>query len=349
MKNARGICPTCLRERGLTPQRQAITAHKVDGVACEGSGSQPSEITRLADADYTATCPACHYVVRLYGGRRLAAHNTKGKPCEMSGADLRAEVLPEPSETPPESNQLDFPPLETNTDSQATCPTCQTTVSRQWGRLAEHDANGKRCSMSGADLRDGLFLKPPGTAHESGQPNPGSTSASRQPTHRDWVVFTAISLLVLGALGSCVVGNNHDASRMDRAVAYTCQVWVKAAKEHPGELSVMAPDSTGLDQSEIDKRVEAQCGDSKRAWEDWAASQSTAPSPTTESPSAATSPDQADCEQRIAAMMGLAIDEQSKADNIDSIRIDCNMPPLQSSPFWQEAWRIHLEKTGQTP
>ena len=42
--------------------------------------------------------------------------------------------------------------------------------------------------------------------------------------------------------------------------------------------------------------------------------------------------DQAGCEQRIASIMDLDIDEQSKADNIDSIRIDCNMPPCRTVP-----------------
>ena len=48
MTNARGVCPTCLKERRLTPQRQVLATHTFDGVKCEGSGSKPSKITRLA-------------------------------------------------------------------------------------------------------------------------------------------------------------------------------------------------------------------------------------------------------------------------------------------------------------
>ena len=70
----------------------------------------------------------------------------------------------------------------------------------------------------------------------------------------------------------------------------------------------------------------------------------TEPSPPAES----SRPDEAECERSIAAQMDLDIDKQSKADNIDSIRIDCDMPPLQDTPFWQEAWRVHLDKAGQT-
>lgn len=51
------------------------------------------------------------------------------------------------------------------------------------------------------------------------------------------------------------------------------------------------------------------------------------------------------CEQRLAAMMDLDIDIQSRRDNVDSIRIDCNLPPLQQDPFWQEAWQRHLQES----
>jgi hypothetical protein len=55
----------------------------------------------------------------------------------------------------------------------------------------------------------------------------------------------------------------------------------------------------------------------------------------------AAAPDAADCERRIAALMDLDIDEQSRRDNVDAVRIECDMPPLQQDPFWQEAWQRH--------
>ena len=53
-----------------------------------------------------------------------------------------------------------------------------------------------------------------------------------------------------------------------------------------------------------------------------------------------------ECERRIATMADLDIDSQSKADNIDSIRIDCDLPPLQQTPFWAQAWERHQAGTS---
>jgi hypothetical protein len=194
-----------------------IATHQLHGVRCEGSGSQPSEITPSAGMSSTT-----------------ADSGIKG-PAPPS-------VVNDPNPLMP-------------------CPVCRRQVGVESGLLAVHETNGSRCVGSGIHA--------------------GAPPKSAKPTVTNWLVFAAVCLLVLWLPVSCVAGNISDGGRMDRAVAYICQSWVKAANEHPGEVSSGAPDSTGLDQSEIDKRVEAQCGDSKRAWENWASSSSAA-SPTTD-------------------------------------------------------------------
>jgi hypothetical protein len=361
--SARGICPTCLKEGRLTPQRQLLATHDVDGVKCEGSGSKPSEITRLASGAHPSSgsaptravprstegefvvkgpespsimndrnpfveCPTCLASVRVESGL-LPVHFISGSPCVRSGTHV-------------------------STLSQVPhCPVCDRVVMRvdSAGYVAQHlrGVSGSFATCNAVCQRKPFWKSTKDTVTKDTVTKDTVTKRGA----KDWLVLAAICLFVLWIPVSCVAGNISDGRRIDAAVSFECQQWVKAAKEHPQDGISGAPDVKGLDQSEIDKRVEAQCGDSRGAWKNWkdsywATRPTTDPSPATES-SPTTSRSQAECERDIAAWMDMDVDEQSRADSIDSIRIDCNMPPLQDDPFWQEAWQRHLEETGQTP
>lgn len=48
-QSGRGICPTCMKEKRLTSQRQLIASHVFGGDKCQGSGAEPTRITKAVD------------------------------------------------------------------------------------------------------------------------------------------------------------------------------------------------------------------------------------------------------------------------------------------------------------
>lgn len=122
MASARGICPTCLKERRLTPQRQVLTTHNVDGVKCEGSGSKPSEITRLASGAHPSSGSA---------PTRAVPRSTQGQSV-IKG---------------PES-----PSILNDRNPLVECPTCLAGIRVESGVLPVHFISGSRCVRSGTHV-----------------------------------------------------------------------------------------------------------------------------------------------------------------------------------------------------
>ena len=109
------------------------------------------------------------------------------------------------------------------------CPTCQqeirlTGLTPQRQVIAAHQFQGNKCEGSGSQSYE--------ITRSSDMGSTKADAATWIPRVTTWIVVAAVCLLVLWLQVSCVARNISDGGRMDRAVAYICKSWVKAANEH---------------------------------------------------------------------------------------------------------------------
>lgn len=97
-QSARGVCPTCLKEKRLTAHRQLIASHVFNGEKCQGSGQEPTRVTKTAAVPATPAKPKEH--TGPAGKPVKTSARTASSP-PNSSASIPEHSVEMPRETPP--------------------------------------------------------------------------------------------------------------------------------------------------------------------------------------------------------------------------------------------------------